>query len=288
MFGAGARFCSLGSKMKLSSHRYGKARVRVVKILRDGARHTVVEADVQVLLEGDFETSYTKGDNSKVVATDTVKNTINVLSRDHLTTEMEKFALHLGHHFVGRYAQVERAHVEIRERVWERIGDNNHSFTAPGSPVPWVKAVVTAENEDLSSGVTDWLILKSTESGFSGYPRCEFTTLPETNDRIFATSVTAGWHWTKHPVGFRAANGKIRAAILRPFCDNFSPSVQMTMAEMAEAAFAAVSEIDEVSLALPNKHCNLINLQPFGLDNPNVVFTATDEPHGQIEAVFRR
>ena len=213
--------------MKLSSHRYGKARVRVVKILREGARHTVVEADVQVLLEGDVETSYTKG-------------------------------------------------------------DNNHSFTAPGSPVPWVKAVVTAKDEQLSSGVTDWLILKSTESGFSDYPRCEFTTLPETNDRIFATSVTAGWHWTKHPAGFRAANEKIRAAMIRPFCDNFSPSVQATMAEMAEAAFAAVPEIDEVSLALPNKHCNLINLAPFGLDNPNVVFTATDEPHGQIEAVFRR
>jgi urate oxidase len=108
--------------MKLSSHRYGKARVRVVKILRDGPRHTVVETDVQALLEGDFETSYTKGDNSKVVATDTVKNTINVLSRDHLTAEIEKFALHLARHFLGRYPQIERTHIDIRERVWERLG----------------------------------------------------------------------------------------------------------------------------------------------------------------------
>ena len=274
--------------MKLSSHRYGKARVRVVKILRDGPRHTVVETDVQALLEGDFETSYTKGDNSKVVATDTVKNTINVLSRDHLTAEIEKFALHLARHFLGRYPQIERTHIDIRERVWERVGDSDHSFTAPGSPVPWVKAVVTAKSEELSSGVTDWLILKSTESGFSDYPRCEFTTLPETNDRIFATSVTTGWHWTRHPASFRETNARIREAMIRPFCDNFSPSVQTTMAEMAEAAFAAVPEIDEISMALPNKHCNLINLQPFGLENPNIVFTATDEPHGQIEAVFRR
>ena len=274
--------------MKLSSHRYGKACVRVVKILRDGPRHTVVETDVQALLEGDFETSYTKGDNSKVVATDTVKNTINVLSRDHLTAEIEKFALHLARHFLGRYPQIERTHIDIRERIWERVGDSNHSFTAPGSPVPWVKAVVTDKSEELSSGVTDWLILKSTESGFSDYPRCEFTTLPETNDRIFATSVTAGWHWTRHPASFRETNARIREAMLRPFCDNFSPSVQTTMAEMAEAAFAAVPEIDEISMALPNKHCNLINLQPFGLENPNIVFTATDEPHGQIEAVFRR
>jgi len=274
--------------LKLSSHRYGKARVRVVKILREGARHTVVEADVQVLLEGDFETSYTAGDNSRIVLTDTVKNTVNVLARDHLTLETEKFALHLGRHFLQRYDQVQRVFADIRERVWERIGDHNHSFTAPGSPVPLVAVVATANDERLSSGVTDWLILKSTESGFSDYPKCEFTTLPETKDRIFATSVTAVWNWTKYPDSFRAANERIRAAMLRPFCDNFSPSVQATMAEMAEAAFAEVPEIDEISLALPNKHCNPINLQPFGLENPNVVFTATDEPHGQIEAVFRR
>jgi urate oxidase len=274
--------------MKLSSHRYGKARVRVVKILREGARHTVIEAEVQALLEGDFETSYTKGDNSKVVLTDTVKNTVNVLARDHLTEEMEKFALHLGHHFVQRYEQVQRAHIEIRQRVWERLGDHNHSFTAPGSPVPWVKAVVAAKEEQLTSGVTDWLILKSTQSGFEGYPKCEFTTLPETNDRIFATAVTAGWKWAKEPKSYTEANLRIMEAMTGPFMEKFSPSVQTTMYQMGEEVLKSCPEISEVSLEMPNKHCLLFNLKPFGMENPNVIFTATDEPHGQIEAVIRR
>ena len=175
--------------MKLTSHRYGKSRVRVVKILRDGPRHDIIEADVQVLLEGDFETSFTEADNGKVIATDTVKNTINALSKDHLTPEVEKYALYLGHHFLRDYPQVERVAVEISERVWQRIDGHNHSFTSPGSPTPWTKVLATREIEEISSGVTDWLILKSAESGFAGYPKCKYTTLPETNDRIFIPTI---------------------------------------------------------------------------------------------------
>ena len=274
--------------MKLTSHRYGKSRVRVVKILRDGPRHDIIEADVQVLLEGDFETSFTEADNGKVIATDTVKNTINALSKDHLTPEVEKYALYLGHHFLRDYPQVERVAVEISERVWQRIDGHNHSFTSPGSPTPWTKVLVTREIEEISSGVTDWLILKSAESGFADYPKCKYTTLPETNDRIFSTSVTAEWKWDGHPNDFREANRSITQAILQPFCDNFSASVQATMTEMAQAVFDAVSEVSELSLTLPNTHYNRVNLEPFSLENPNIIFTATDEPHGQIEAKFVR
>jgi urate oxidase len=275
---------------KLSGHRYGKSRVRVVKILREGKRHTVVEINAQVLLEGDFESSYTSGDNSKVVATDTVKNTVHVLAKDHLTPEVERFAVHLAKHFTAKYPQVQRASVEISQRVWERIKNHDHSFTAPGSPVPWVKvedAKGTME-ATVESGVRDWLILKSTQSGFEGYPKCEFTTLPETNDRIFATAVTAGWKWAKEPKSYTEANHRILEAMAGPFLEKFSPSVQTTMYQMGEEALKACPEISEVSLQMPNKHCLLFNLKPFGMENPNVIFTATDEPHGQIEAVVRR
>jgi len=275
---------------KLSAHRYGKSRVRVVKILRDGLRHTVLEINAQVLLEGDFESAYTSGDNSKVVATDTVKNTVHVLAKDHLTPEVEKFAVQLARHFTIQYPQVQKASVELSQRVWERLRNHDHSFTAAGSPVPWVKAEHAQGSKEsaVESGVREWLIMKSSQSGFEGYPKCKFTTLPETNDRIFATAVTAGWKWAREPKNYTAANLKIQEAMTTPFVERFSPSVQTTMYEMGEEALKAVSEISEISLAMPNKHCHLFNLTPFGMENPNVIFTATDEPHGQIEAVIRR
>ena len=275
---------------KLSGHRYGKSRIRVVKILREGKRHTVVEINAEVLLEGDFESSYTSGDNSKVVATDTVKNTVHVLAKDHLTPEVEKFAVPLAKHFTSQYPQVKKASVELSQRVWERLRNHDHSFTAPGSPVPWVMVeyIQGAKKGAVESGVRDWLIMKSNQSGFEGYPKCKFTTLPETQDRIFATAVTAGWKWAKEPKDYTVANRKILEAMMTPFLERFSPSVQTTMFEMGEEALQACPEISEVSLSMPNKHCHLFNLKPFGMENPNIIFTATDEPHGQIEAVIRR
>ena len=178
---------------------------------------------------------------------------------------------------------------QVAEEV-SRISGATHSFTAPGSPVPWVKVEHTKGGKEVTveSGVKEWLILKSTQSGFEGYPKCEFTTLPETNDRIFATAVTAGWKWTREPKSYTESNRRILEAMSGPFLEKFSPSVQTTMYQMGEEALKACAEISEVSLAMPNKHCLLFNLKPFGMENPNVIFTATDEPHGQIEAVIRR
>src|SRR5438067_3191763 len=100
-------------KPKLVSHRYGKARVRVVKILREGDVHTIKDITVAALLEGDFSSSYTSGDNSKIVPTDTVKNTINILAKQHLGDEIERFAVLLGDHFLERYPQVQLAEIDI-------------------------------------------------------------------------------------------------------------------------------------------------------------------------------
>src|SRR5882757_7299261 len=106
---------------KLTGHRYGKARVRVLKILRDGPVHTLKDLEIAAYLKGDFESSYTSGDNTRVVATDTIKNTINVFARQHLGEEIERFGLILGEHFVTRYEQVQEAEIQISERRWERL-----------------------------------------------------------------------------------------------------------------------------------------------------------------------
>lgn len=277
---------------KLTAHQYGKSRVRVMKILRDGATHTVKELEVAVALSGDFERSYTAGDNTNVIATDTIKNTVNVLAKEQLGLETEKFALALAWHFSIRYTQVNRVEVEIRERVWERLTvlgvPHPHSFVNAENARPFVRVIVSENSQEVESGIEDLLILKSTESGFEGYPRCEFTTLPETRDRIFATALTAVWKWTHEPGDYVAANGKIIAALMQPFALNYSPSVQTTLFQMGEAALAACPEISQVHLAAPNKHCLLIDLRPFGQTNENEIFVPTDEPHGQIEATVSR
>jgi urate oxidase len=278
--------------MRFVAQNYGKQRVRVLKVLRDSARHEVKELTVGVRLEGDFASSYTASDNSKVVATDTMKNVVQVLAHRHLGRETEPFALLLGEHFLDRYAQVERATIECSERRWVPLEvdgrPHEHAFRCgEGNPVARIVAARDGGRE-IESGIEGLLLLKSTGSGFAGFPRCEHTTLPETDDRILSTLVEARWRHRERPESFDVTNMAVVYALLRVFATRYSPSVQATIAEMAEAAFDAAPTIDRIALALPNKHYLPANLKPFGEEGSGVTFVPTDEPHGQIEATFER
>jgi urate oxidase len=277
---------------KLIANRYGKARVRVLKILRDGDIHRIKDIEVAAILEGDFASSYTSGDNGKVVATDTIKNTINVLAKQHLGDEIERFATVLADHFLTRYPQVQSVRIDISERNWLRMiikgKPHSHSFQAGAESRTFTRALGSRNSQSIQSGIRDLVILKSTGSGFEGYPKDEFTTLRETADRILATSFTATWTFEKLPSNCGEANASILSAMLGVFAENFSPSAQTTLFQMGEAALAACPEISQIDLAMPNKHCLLIDLSPFGLENKNEVFVPIDEPHGQIEATVAR
>ncbi len=278
--------------MRLQSHRYGKARVRIAKVLRSDKTHTIKEINAAAILEGDFGSSYTAGDNTKVVPTDTIKNTINVLAKDQLGEEIEPFAVALGEHFLKRYQQVRAARIDIDERDWRRMEIDGkphpHSFIAGSDAKRFTRVVCTRDLQTIESGIRNLVILKSTGSGFENYPKDEFTTLPETADRILATSFSATWAYAGKPTSYRDRNEKILSAMVKVFANNYSPSAQATLFEMGTAALETCPEISRIELAMPNKHYLLINLSPFGRENKNEVFTPTDEPHGQIEAIITR
>ncbi len=278
--------------MKLIHHNYGKAKVRVLKVFRAGKVHSIKELDVQVMLQGDFNASYTKSDNRLVVATDSIKNTVNVFAKQKLGAETELFGIVLGEHFLKTYKHVSRAEVSLTEHAWARIKVNGkshaHSFLEKSAAKPFAKIVATRKETVVESGIEELFILKSTASGFESFLRDEFTTLPETNDRICATKLKATWTFTKKPKSYAKTNGKILGAMLATFAKNFSPSVQVTLFQMGEAALKIAPEISKVHIEMPNKHCLLINLKPFGLENKNELFVPTDEPHGQIEGTVAR
>jgi urate oxidase len=278
--------------MKLTHHLYGKARVRVLKVLREGATHSLKELDVQVMLHGDFNASYTQADNRLVVATDSMKNTINVFAKEKLGTENEEFGTLLAEHFIKTYAHVDRVEISLSEHCWERLvvagKPHPHSFTERGVAQPTACIVSTRSGTQVESGIEDLLILKSTASAFEDFLRDKFTTLPETGDRVFATKLKAVWTFSRKPASYVETNQKILDAMLKTFAENFSPSVQATLFQMGEAALQGAPEVRRIHLAMPNKHCLLINLLPFGLENKNELFVPTDEPHGQIEGTVER
>ena len=276
--------------MTLSWNRYGKCRIRLVKVRRAADPHDLVDLTLDVQLEGAFENVYTEGDNSSCLATDTMKNTVYAFARQDPMASPELFGLRLAEHFAATPA-VARARISLAEHRWERLTADGHphphAFIQPGGE-RWTAVVEKdRDGERVTSGLENLVVLKTTDSSFSGFPRDRYTTLPETEDRIFATSVTASWKYHRGTAEF-GARTLIRRRLLDTFATHDSRSVQHTLHAMARAVLDACDDVEEVTLALPNRHHLLVDLAPFGLDNPNEVFVATDQPYGLIEATVRR
>jgi urate oxidase len=281
--------------VRLGQNNYGKSRVRMVKVSRAGKRHTVREVSVDIALEGDFEAVHCDGDNSLCLPTDTMKNTVYALGKDHPLESVESFGLDLARHFVSRNKQVSKARVRVTAVPWERVTvrgkKHPHCFTKGSEERQACEVTLDRGGRAGVAGVIEGLvILKSTDSAFAGYSKDEYTTLPETRDRIFATSVTARWVFGSRAerADFENCRETIRRAMVETFAAHKSESVQHTLYAMGEGALKACKAIESVRLSMPNKHCLLVNLSPFGMENRNEVFVPIDEPHGLIEATVER
>ena len=279
--------------IELAENRYGKSRVRLMKVTRRDDVHDLREWTVQVLLKGDFESAHLDGDNSKILPTDTMKNTVYSIARNSAATTMEDYAKELTDFLLNRNPQVSSAAITIESTLWKRLtvdGKPHPNSFMRGSAEVQTTSVERAQNApfQIHSGLNNLTILKTTDSGFEGYIKDSLTTLPETKDRILATAMRAEWHYTSAALNFESARSVIRETMLRTFANHKSKSVQHTLYAMAESALEAIPEIDDIEITMPNKHCLLVDLSRFGQDNPNQIFVPTDEPSGYIEARLRR
>lgn len=278
--------------MALISKRYGKGRVRTMRVLKGQDRHEVRETTVQALLEGDFGPAFLKADNSTTVSTDTVKNVINVVGREYLDLPNELFCKAIADRFFHDYPQVEKATVTAFETKWSRMVIDGvahpHAFTLDANGKPFATVTATRDGATTVSGIEGYTFLKSTQSGWSNFYEDPLTTIKPTDDRIAATAMLSSWTWNKAPASYPEANTTLLDAMLKVFATTYSNSMQDSLYRMATAALAAVPELETISLACPNKHYLPMNLAPFGMDSGNTIFTPTDEPHGQIECTVGR
>ncbi|AFL87191.1 urate oxidase [Terriglobus roseus DSM 18391] len=277
----------------LQENKYGKSGVRLVKVTRNGDVHTVREWTVRVLLEGDFQTAHTVGDNSKILPTDTMKNTVYSRAKESNATSMEEFAAELIDFLLGRNAQVSAVEVHIEQVMWKRLTVDGelhpHSFMR-GSDELQTTTVRRAKSGETSlvSGLHNMIVLKTTKSSFEGYIKDDLTTLKEAADRLFETSVTASWLYAGDVANYNVTRTSIRESMLKTFATHDSKSVQQTLFAMAEDALAAVPELLEMTLTMPNIHNILVDLKSFAQENANEIFMPISDPSGYIHARVTR
>lgn len=279
-------------KIKLGENAYGKNAVELSKIIRHAGYHEFRQVSVNTLLEGDFETAYTQGDNTRILPTDTQKNTVYALAKEHFTGSIEDFALYLANHFSTHNPQIHKVQVEIQEHTWTRMQFNGeqhpHAYTGGGSEKHTTLILQEGNTISVSAGIADLLILKTTDSAFEHYIQDAYTTLKPASDRILATQCTATWRYVKPAGDFSALYSNIRQTLLHTFAHHKSLSVQQTLYDMGKAVLEAYDAVQEISLVMPNKHHIPFNLEPFGMKNQNEVFVATDAPYGYISGTLVR
>jgi urate oxidase len=276
---------------------YGKASIPVMKIGRDAKQHTLFQAVVSVDTEGErIVDAYSGGDNSAIVPTDTMKNLIYALTFAHEVTSLEDLARHLGGQLLRRYSTMSCATISIEEVLWEPIvyfepstrTRSPISFRRRGGERDYTRVAVDRQSVSIESGTRDLALLKTSDSAFSGYVVDEFTTLPETDDRVLATAISGSWKVPDGAFDYRLLNQRVKDTALEVFATFNSRSAQHLAHEMGKAILDSCEDLFEISLALPNLHCNLIDLSPFGLDNQDTLYVPTDAPYGNVHVTMRR
>ncbi|WP_222268981.1 factor-independent urate hydroxylase [Modestobacter marinus] len=282
--------------ISLGPNQYGKAENRLVRVYRDTPRHEIRDLNVSSALRGRFGDAHVTGDQKDVLPTDTQKNTVFAFAKEKGVRSIEEFGLTLGDHFLAASPAADGARIEIEEYAWQRIpvdgAGHDHSFVRSGGGVRTTVVNVDGRGADrrahVVSGLTDLTLLKSTGSEFHGFLKDKYTTLQETTDRILATSLVARWRYDHTDVDWDKSFEAIKALLLQRFAEIHSYALQQTLYGMGQAVLEQHPEVAEIKFSAPNKHHFLVDLSPFGVENPGEVFHAADRPYGLIEATVVR
>jgi urate oxidase len=278
----------------LGHNQYGKAETRVLRVYRDSEPHEIVDYNVSVALSGEFANAYLTGDNAKVLTTDAVKNTVNAYAKEQgeAARQPESFGLALARHFVDDAEQVTRARVNLEMFPWVRLDHEGaahpHAFVRHGGYVRTATVTYDGDQTWVVSGVDDLVVLKTTDSEFWGYYQDRYTTLKPTHDRIMATSAKIQWWHTEPSADWGKSHESVLGTLTSAYAGHHSLALQQTIYAMGDAVLEAEPGIAEIRFSLPNKHHFVVDLNPFGLENPNEVFHVDDRPYGLIEATVRR
>ena len=279
-------------KISLGQNSYGKNAVNLTKITRHKEYNELKQISVNVALQGEFESAHTAGDNTKILPTDTMKNTVYALAKERYTSSIEEFGIDLAHHFLSNNTPVSEVNIEITEHLWNRLSLDGklHQFAyiSGGIEKHTAQIIHSKRTTTVTSGIKDLLILKTHDSAFKKYIVDKFTTLKETEDRIMSTQCEVSWVYTTNKIDFTLVFSKIRNVLLKTFADHKSLSVQHTLYAMGENVLKENKEVKDISFIMPNKHHILFNLEQFGMENNNEIFIATDEPFGFISGTVRR
>ncbi|CAF1001398.1 unnamed protein product [Rotaria sp. Silwood1] len=212
------------------------------------------------------------------------------------TKSIEDFGKHLVNYLLEHHSQISTVNVDIESKAWSHIVTSNKvrhptSFIQTSNEVQ-LTTVKRSRHGSFSivSGLKDLKIMKTANSSFVNFYRGSLTTLTESTDRLFGTSVQALWTYEDGSavIDFDQTRQQIRSLMIDVFAEHESESVQHTLYDMGKLILNNVKSISKIHFTMPNLHCLPVDLTRFGEENINEIFMPIDEPHGYVQCALTR
>jgi urate oxidase len=263
----------------------------MLRIRRHGDRDDPKELTVSFRFEGDFAGAFRDGRTDGLIPGEAIKNLVHRTAREHGSKEIEEFGLALCHRVLTAQSAITRTRVEITEKSWTRLDaggrPQGQAFVAGTSEVKTAAVTSNGVQVAVISGVDDLSLMRTT--GFAPPSR----SLPEDGtadglQRLLVGGLTARWTYNSPDITFRPFRQGVRAAIIETFAWHASRSVQHTLYGIADVVLATYQEISEITLALRERPYRPADLYTAGVENPDDLFVALEEPLGIVEVTVER
>jgi urate oxidase / 2-oxo-4-hydroxy-4-carboxy-5-ureidoimidazoline decarboxylase len=290
---------------------YGKARVPVYRHYATpldglvpvpessftGRANSVFANEISVEVFGDnFLPAYTRGDNSNVVATDSMKNFILREGRTYEGATLEGYLDHLGAGLLGKYEQMRGLRVSGRElpfsadtHVLHQRRHGDHSV----AELRYERVDGGWRIASHSCGRLGLELLKTKGSAFVRFVRDEYTTLPERSDRPLFIHLDLRWRYADvgdalGPDHARYVAGEqVRDVVAAVFDEFVSESIQQLVHEMGRRLLERYPQLASLSFSARNLTRDPYSV-PDDQDDDRRVFSDPFPAFGTIELTLAR
>jgi urate oxidase / 2-oxo-4-hydroxy-4-carboxy-5-ureidoimidazoline decarboxylase len=271
---------------------YGKGETVVYRLKRDykvpeGEKPLLAAKVTQVIWGDTFWKTYTHGDNTDLIATDSMKNFIQRETLHYEGYTLEGLLDFLGHKFLSKYPQAEGIELKAEEIPYDQTGIAFKPSTGPKSTAQlWLGR----EGNDISvkqliSGLKGYQLLRLSGSAFYGFLRDEYTTLPDLKNRPLRMFLELEWHYSDVKRGLeRPPTRTIHAVVEKTFQDFTSGSIQEVIYQMGQAILETCPDVSQVDLEGQNHTWDMVTERDENLG----VFTDSKPFYGILGLSLKR
>ena len=284
-------FDRVGHMPRIGSSSHGESRLRLLRIVRRGDRHDPKELSVSFRFEGGFAAAFRDGRTDGLLPGEALKNIVHRAARDYGSGEIEEFGLALAERVLAPHPAITRARVDITERPWARMDvagrAHGQAFIAGTAELKTAAITSNGRRSSVVSGLSGLSVMRT--AGFA--PKAGTAADDGSADglqRLLVADLSARWSYSSADVTFRTYREGIRALIVETFARHASRSVQHTLYAMADLVLASYQEIVDVTFALQERPYRPADLFSAGVDNPDDLFVAVEEPVGIVEVTVER